>query len=44
MKGGKIRFDYGMKTIYFAVGIDIAEARYVIDEIKKHGYYKGPKQ
>jgi hypothetical protein len=38
--GGKIRFDYGLKTIKFGVNIDEAEARYLIEEIKKKGYYK----
>ena len=38
--GGKIRFDYGMKTKKFGIGIDEAEARFIIDEIKRHGYYK----
>jgi hypothetical protein len=38
--GGKIRFDYGMKTIKSGIGIDEAEARYLIDKIKKLGYYK----
>ena len=39
-KGGKIRFDYGMKTKKFAIGVDEAEARFIIDEIKRYGYYK----
>lgn len=38
-KGGKIRFDYGLKTIKFGVNIDEAEARYLIEEIKKNGYF-----
>ncbi len=38
--GGKLRFDYGMKTIKLGIGIDEAEARYLIDEIKKRGFYK----
>jgi hypothetical protein len=38
--GGKIRFDYGLKTVKFGVNIDVAEARYLIDEIKKKGFYK----
>ena len=38
--GGKLRFDYGMKTIKFGIGIDEAEARYLIDEIVKHGFSK----
>lgn len=32
--GGKIRFDYGMRTIKFGAGIDEAEARHLIDLIK----------
>lgn len=40
LTGGKLRFDYGMKTIKFGIGIDEAEARYLIDEIKNRGYYK----
>jgi len=38
--GGKLRFDYGMKTIKFGVNIDEAEARFILDEIKKKGFYK----
>ena len=38
--GGKIRFDYGMKTIRFGLGIDEAEARHIIEEIKRYGFYK----
>lgn len=41
LTGGKIRFDYGMKTIKFGIGIDEAEARFLIEEVKKHGFYKG---
>jgi hypothetical protein len=40
LTGGKLRFDYGMKTIKLGIGIDEAEARYLIDEIKKRGFYK----
>lgn len=39
-KGGKIRFDYGMKTKKFGIGIDEAEARFIIDEIIRYGYFK----
>ena len=39
-KGGKIRFDYGMKTKKFAIAVDEAEARFIIDEIIRYGYYK----
>jgi hypothetical protein len=38
--GGKLRFDYGLKTIRFGTGIDEAEARQLIEEIKRHGFYK----
>lgn len=34
MKGGKIKFDYGMTTIKFANDIDEAEARMVIAKLK----------
>lgn len=34
MKGGKIKFDYGMKTIKFANDIDEAEARMIIEKLK----------
>jgi len=40
LTGGKLRFDYGMKTIKLGIGIDEAEARYLIEEIKKRGFYK----
>ena len=40
LTGGKLRFDYGMKTIKLGLGIDEAEARHLIDEIKNRGYYK----
>jgi hypothetical protein len=36
MKGGKIKFDYGMKTIKFANDIDEAEARMVIEKLKEN--------
>jgi hypothetical protein len=40
LTGGKIRFDYGMKTIKFAIGVDEAEARHLIEEIKRRGNYR----
>lgn len=40
LTGGKLRFDYGMKTIKLGIGIDEAEARFLIDEIKNRGFYK----
>jgi hypothetical protein len=36
LTGGRIRFDYGLRTIKFGIGIDEAEARNIIIEIKKH--------
>lgn len=39
-KGGKLRFDYGMKTIKFGIGIDKAEALHLLNLITKHGFYK----
>lgn len=38
--GGRVYFDYGMKTVKFAIGVDNAEARYIIEEIKKRSFYK----
>ncbi len=40
LTGGKLKFDYGLKTIKFGNGIDEAEAKHLIDEIKRRGYYK----
>lgn len=39
LTGGKLRFDYGMKTIKFGIGIDEAEARHLITEITNKGFY-----
>lgn len=36
--GGTIRFDYGMKTVKFAGGIDEAEAKHIVKELKRKGY------
>jgi len=33
LSGGRIQFDYGMKTITFGINIDVAEARYLLDEV-----------
>src|SRR5206468_7963371 len=33
--GGTIRFDYGLQTVKFASGIDVAEARLIIDKLKE---------
>ena len=38
--GGKLKFDYGMKTIKFANSIDEAEAKYLLNIFKKSGYFK----
>jgi hypothetical protein len=38
--GGKIQFDYGMKTKKFGTGIDQPEAQFLIEEIKRYGYFK----
>jgi hypothetical protein len=32
---GMIRFDYGLKTIKFAQGIDEAEAKFILDKLKE---------
>ena len=40
IKGGKIKFDYGMKTILFANGIDEAEARMIIEKLKENNDFK----
>ena len=32
--GGTIRFDYGLQTVKFAAGIDEAEAKYIIQQLK----------
>lgn len=33
--GGTIRFDYGLKTVKFANGIDEAEAKFILDKLKE---------
>jgi hypothetical protein len=38
--GGTIAFDYGMRTIKFANGLDEAEANHILDEMKKHNVIK----
>ncbi|HPS46024.1 MAG TPA: hypothetical protein PKZ21_02545 [Bacteroidales bacterium] len=43
ISGGKICFDYGLKTIRFASSIDNAEARSLLIEFRKIGYFKEPK-
>lgn len=36
-KTGKIKFDYGLKTIKFASSIDEAEARFILNKLKEKG-------
>jgi hypothetical protein len=33
---GKIKFDYGLKTFTFGLGVDDAEAEYIIELMKEH--------
>ena len=33
---GKIKFDYGFKTYSFGLGVDDAEANYIIEILKEH--------
>lgn len=33
---GKIKFDYGLKTYSFGLGLDDAEANYIIEMLKEH--------
>jgi hypothetical protein len=35
-----IEFDYGLKTIRFASGIDMAEARHLIEVLKGNANFK----
>lgn len=32
--GGTIRFDYGLQTVKFAIGLDEAEARFILQQLK----------
>lgn len=34
LKGGVLKFDYGLKTLKFASGIDEAEGRLIIETFK----------
>jgi hypothetical protein len=36
-KTGKIKFDYGLKSIGFAIGIDESEAHFIINKLKEKG-------
>lgn len=38
--GGRIAFDYGMKTIKFAMGVDEAEAKFIIDNMNQTGFLR----
>ncbi len=40
LTGGTIAFDYGMKTVKLGIALERAEARHIIDEIKKHSHIK----
>lgn len=40
MKGGVLKFDYGMKTIKFASGIDEAEGRMLLNIFKENANFK----
>jgi hypothetical protein len=33
---GKIKFDYGLKTYSFGLGVDDAEANYIVEMLKEH--------
>lgn len=39
LKGGVLKFDYGMKTIRFAGGIEEAEGRMLIDSLKENSNF-----
>ena len=36
LEQGKIKFDYGLKTFSFGLGVDDAEADYIVELMKKH--------
>ncbi|GMA99474.1 hypothetical protein [Pelosinus sp. IPA-1] len=38
---GTIAFDYGMKTVNFGLGIDAAEAKYILEILSEKGLIKG---
>lgn len=38
MKGGKIKFDYGMNTVKMAIGIDDAEAGFILRKLRENRY------
>jgi hypothetical protein len=39
--GGTIRFDYGLKTIQFGIGLDEAEAKYILNILQSKYFLKG---
>ncbi len=39
-QGGKIRFDYGMKTIRFGMSIEEPEAKMIINRLRQSGYLR----
>ena len=38
--GGSVAFDYGMKTIKFGIFLEEAEAKHIIDELRKHNFLR----
>lgn len=38
MNNGTIQFDYGMKTIKFGNGLEVAEGKHILLELKRKGY------
>jgi hypothetical protein len=40
LKNGLIEFDYGLRTIRFASGVDVAEARHLIEVLKGNANFK----
>ncbi len=38
--GGKLQFDWEGEKIVFGVGLSVLEARFIIEEMKKRGFYK----
>ncbi|WP_067141259.1 hypothetical protein [Oceanivirga salmonicida] len=39
-KFGRIKFDYGMKTIKFAIDIDEAEAKMILEKLKRNNNFR----
>lgn len=42
LKGGVLKFDYGLKTLKFAGGIDEAEGRLLIETLRINSNFKEP--